>query len=77
MGIDPELSVVHTPEAPADAGVLTLAEACAYLRCSRQTLNRHRNEGRLPFVVIDSRPRFRRADLDAFIAANVHGGDAK
>jgi len=54
--------------------LLTAAEVARLLRCSLRTLDRERSDGRgCPFVRIGSRIRYRRADVDAFVAAHVRG----
>ncbi len=50
------------------------AETAQYLRCSLRTLDRERAEGRgIPYVRIGGRIRYRRADVEAFVAAHVRG----
>jgi excisionase family DNA binding protein len=54
--------------------LLTAAEAARYLRCSLRTLDRERAVGNgCPFVRLGNRIRYRRSDIDAFVAANVRG----
>jgi excisionase family DNA binding protein len=58
---------------PAET-LLTAPETAQYLRCSVRTLDRERGDGRgCPFVRIGGRIRYRRADVEAFVAANVRG----
>jgi len=47
----------------------TLEEAATFLACSVEQMRRFMNTNRLPTVKIDSRPRFRRRDLEKFIEA--------
>ena len=52
--------------------LLTAAEVARLLRCSLRTLDRERSDGRgCPFVRIGGRIRYRRADVEAFVAAHV------
>jgi excisionase family DNA binding protein len=54
--------------------LLTACETARYLRCSLRTLDRERADGRgCPFVRIGGRIRYRRADVEAFVAAHVRG----
>ena len=60
---------VNPPQA-----LLTAREAAEYLRCSVRTLDRERADGRgCPFVRISGRIRYRRVDVEAFVAAHVRG----
>jgi hypothetical protein len=52
--------------------LLTPKETAAYRRCSIRKLDRERAEGRgCPYVRIDGRILYRRADVDRFIESNV------
>ena len=54
--------------------LLTAAEVARLLRCSLRTLDRERADGRgCPYVRIGRRIRYRRADVEAFVAAQVRG----
>ena len=54
--------------------LLTARETARYLRCSLRTLDRERADGRgCPFIRIGGRIRYRRADVEAFVAAHVRG----
>jgi excisionase family DNA binding protein len=54
--------------------LLTAAETARYLRCSARTLDRERADGSgIPYVRIGGRIRYRRADVEAFVAAHVRG----
>lgn len=54
--------------------LLTAAETAQILRCSLRTLDRERAVGNgCPFVRLGGRIRYRRSDIDAFVAANVRG----
>jgi excisionase family DNA binding protein len=58
--------------------LLTAAETARLLRCSLRTLDRERADGRgCPFVRIGGRIRYRRADIETFVAANVRGHAAR
>ena len=58
--------------------LLTARETARYLRCSLRTLDRERADGRgCPFIRIGGRIRYRRADVEAFVAAHVRGNAAK
>jgi excisionase family DNA binding protein len=48
--------------------VLTVDEAAAFLRCSPDTVKRQAREGRLPAAKIGRAWRFRRTDLDRWLA---------
>lgn len=48
---------------PEPEKLLTTAEACAFLRCSRPTIHRWKREGLVPFVRIGSCIRYRESDL--------------
>jgi len=61
-------------EIDAAETLLTAPETAQYLRCSVRTLDRERADGRgCPFVRIGGRIRYRRADVEAFVAAHVRG----
>jgi predicted DNA-binding transcriptional regulator AlpA len=56
----------------------TTIEAAAYLKLSRQYLEgaRHRADGKgPPFIKLDRAVRYRRGDLDAWMAAHHHAAD--
>ena len=48
--------------------VLTLEEAASFLRCSPDTVKRRARAGELPAAKIGRAWRFRRADLDQWLA---------
>jgi hypothetical protein len=57
--------------------LLTSRECAAWRRCSVRKLDRERAEGRgCPYVRIDGRVFYRRADVERFIEAHVRGGDS-
>jgi len=51
------------PTKPEPEKLLTTAEACELLRCSRPTIHRWKREGLVPFVRIGSCIRYRESDL--------------
>ena len=54
--------------------LLTAPETAQYLVCSLRTLDRERADGRgIPYVRIGGRIRYRRADVEDFVAAHVRG----
>lgn len=59
------------------SGLLTRAQAAAYLGVSPRTLAVWKSTGRygLPVVKIGRLAKYRKADLDAFIARSVCGAD--
>jgi len=60
---------------PIQSGLLTRREAALYLGISEQTLAIWKCTGRyqLPFVKIGRLVKYRKSDLDAFIAGNLRG----
>ena len=58
----------------APSGLMDTKTAAAYLAVKAGTLEvwRSTNRRKLPFVKVGGQVRYRRADLDAFIAANLH-----
>ena len=58
--------------------LLTPKECAAYRRCSLRKLDRERADGAgCPFVRIDNRIFYRRADIDRFIEAHLRGGELR
>lgn len=58
------------PAAPLPDDLLTLKEAAAYMRISTRTLHRIVKAGYLkPSARVGRLPRFRRADLDAYLVS--------
>lgn len=51
------------PTKPEPEKLLTTAEACELLRCSRPTIHRWKREGLVPFVRIGGCIRYRESDL--------------
>ena len=56
----------------ADSELLGVADAAAYLNTSERHVRRLRAENRLRYVKVGAKLRFRRDDLDVFIASNTH-----
>lgn len=67
----PPVPVIHREPPPTDT-LWTYTEAAAFLRVSRPTVFRLHKLGKLPAVRILGSVRFRRADVEAFVA---RGGD--
>lgn len=66
------------PEIPASAGLLKLPEAAAYLDLGISTFLRRVRAGEIPAYALGRRSvRYRRADLDAYIAGMRISSDAK
>jgi excisionase family DNA binding protein len=66
-------------EHPNPAEYLTTVEAAQYLKLSRQFLEvaRHRGDGSGPrFIKLARAVRYRRAELDRWMAAHDHAPDA-
>jgi len=55
----------------ADPDILTLDEVACYLRVTKRTLYRLAQEGQLPAFKLGGVWRFRRAELDQWIAENT------
>ncbi len=57
--------------------ILTTAEAADYLRVSRLTLRNWRSTRAvsLPYLKVGRAVRYRLADLQSFLEANLRGGD--
>lgn len=51
--------------------ILTLDEVSAYLKAGKRTVYRLAAEGKLPAFKLGGAWRFRRSDLDEWIAANL------
>ncbi len=56
--------------------VLTLDEVAAYLKAGKRTVYRLAAEGKLPGFKLGGTWRFRRSDLDKWIAAKLKSKDA-
>jgi hypothetical protein len=58
----------------SDLELITAAEFARLRRCSLRTLDRERAEGRgCPYVRLGARVLYRRADIERYIEAHVHG----
>lgn len=55
-----------SPEQVADE-LLTIEEACAYLKVARQTIHNWVHRGTIPHEKAGTRLRFRKSDLDAWL----------
>jgi excisionase family DNA binding protein len=62
--------------ADPEGEILTLDEVAAYLKAGKRTVYRLAAEGKLPAFKLGGTWRFRRSDLDAWIAANLTHKDA-
>ena len=56
----------------ANSELLGVADAAAYLNTSERHVRRLRAEHRIRYVKVGAKLRFRREDLDAYVAANTH-----
>lgn len=56
--------------------ILTLDEVAAYLKAGKRTVYRLAAEGKLPAFKLGGTWRFRRSDLDEWIAANLINKDS-
>ena len=56
--------------------ILTLDEVAAYLKAGKRTVYRLAAEGKLPAFKLGGTWRFRRSDLDEWIAANLTNKDS-
>ena len=59
-----------------DDEILTLDEVAAYLKAGKRTVYRLAAEGKLPAFKLGGTWRFRRSDLDEWIAANLTNKDS-
>lgn len=64
-----EASMPTTPAQPQVGGLLSAQQVAAELGLSDKTVYRLAKQGRIPYVRIQSSLRFRRADLDQWLAA--------
>jgi hypothetical protein len=72
------LFIIGKGETMADpeGEILTLDEVAAYLKAGKRTVCRLAAEGKLPAFKLDGTWRFRRSDLDEWIAANLTNKDS-
>ncbi len=61
----------------SDIEILTLDEVAVYLKAGKRTVYRLAAEGKLPAFKLGGTWRFRRSDLDEWIAANLTNKDAR
>jgi len=71
------VSRMETEEASTDTELITVDEAARYLSIGRPTLYHWVSDRKVPFVKMGRLVRFRRRDLDRFIAENLHGRKEK
>jgi excisionase family DNA binding protein len=62
--------------AEPEGEILTLDEVSAYLKAGKRTVYRLAAEGKLPAFKLGGTWRFRRSDLDEWIAANLTNKDS-
>ena len=62
--------------ADPEGEILTLDEVAAYLKAGKRTVYRLAAEGKLPAFKLGGAWRFRRSDLDEWIAANLTNKDS-
>lgn len=62
--------------ADLEHAILTLDEVATYLKAGKRTVYRLAAEGRLPAFKLGGMWRFRRSDLDKWIAANLTNKDS-
>lgn len=58
--------------AEADGDILTLDEVAAYLKAGKRTVYRLAANGEIPAFKLGGTWRFRRSDLDRWIAASIN-----
>lgn len=62
--------------AEPEGEILTLDEMAAYLKAGKRTVYRLVADGKLPGFKLGGTWRFRRSDLDSWIAANLNNRDS-
>lgn len=62
--------------ADPDIEIMTLDEVAQYLKAGKRTVYRLAAEGKLPAFKLGGTWRFRRSDLDTWIAANLANKDS-
>ena len=55
----------------ADGEILTLEEVAAYLKAGKKTVYRQAQQGQIPSFKLGGTWRFRRTELDRWIAAQI------
>lgn len=63
--------------AKTEAEILTLDEVAAYLKAGKRTVYRLAADGKLPGFKLGGTWRFRRSDLDRWIAENMNNRDVE
>ena len=63
---------MRTAMAEADGDILTLDEVAAYLKAGKRTVYRLAANGEIPAFKLGGTWRFRRSDLDRWIAASIN-----
>ena len=58
--------------ASPDGGILTLDEVAAYLKAGKRTVYRLAQNGEIPGFKLGGTWRFRRSELDSWIAARIN-----
>lgn len=59
--------------ATGDAEILTIKQVAAYLKVADRTVYRLASAGSIPAFKVGGTWRFRKSDLDGWIAAQTHG----
>lgn len=65
-----------TNPAPNQGALLTEKDVARLLGCSSRHVFTLSSKGELPHIKIGALKRYSRNDVDAFLAANRHGGEA-
>lgn len=63
--------------AEADGGILTLDEVATYLKAGKRTVYRLAASGEIPAFKLGGTWRFRRSELDRWIAASINEATLK
>lgn len=63
--------------AEADGDILTLDEVAAYLKAGKRTVYRLAASGEIPAFKLGGTWRFRRTELDRWIAASINENETK
>ena len=76
-----KIAQIHTHPADIDMNepsdeILTIDEVAAYLKAGRRTVYRLAANGQIPAFKLGGTWRFRRSDLDEWIAANLTNKDS-
>jgi excisionase family DNA binding protein len=65
--------VIETTMAGPDGEILTLDEVAEYLKAGKRTVYRLTQNGEIPAFKLGGSWRFRRAELDRWIATSIEG----